>query len=698
MVPRALKGIVILSLVAFGLLALSQLASGATFNPISTSCLDNTATAGTPCDGDYTGGVSGNATVGLGNLANVFKLNAPDSNFSLVTTFTPPGWCVATTAADCSTVDGSNNPTGGTVPVVGGQTGTNASTATLGLCLGGALCATTNTPCNNAIPVSFNFYVSRTSSPGPVLTVIDGKVDFNGNTVIDAGDDGVVSGRQLIDGLFDLNGTLGNGNGFSGDTGVPLPFPDPSADDGYVEHNLKVHQGLVDVNRDGLFDTSDDGTIDAGLVSGDIVQIPNNSLQILVHTPDSGSALPNFVSRYPAYNLDILDPNGVQTVADGDIIYPRLRSAGTTIVSGTDVILQFLIFDKGALTALSANPPYSQFTAGKGYPSFTVLQDPTTGTSANPQPASAGSIVDFCSPLVSTTATLATTVAGIGGVGGGVALGRNALADGGSPPCLAGGGPPGGPCGLSTGGVTNTGTHLLQAYARSARDADNDGYENGFDTCPFTANLDADPRTSTGPDLPAPGDGLDSACDTTPGATFNDADSDGYSNRLDNCPLVANPDQADNNEVSVNLFPADGGPGSDGIGDACDPGSVPDGSARSATVKNAICNGTADSDLNNASVKQPDGFCDPEETYLGTLVSGAGSACPVTTANAAWPPDFNNDRIVNVTDRTQLVLRISSDPNITIPANKRFDLNRSGTIAISDRTAEINFIGMICTP
>jgi hypothetical protein len=97
-------------------------------------------------------------------------------------------------------------------------------------------------------------------------------------------------------------------------------------------------------------------------------------------------------------------------------------------------------------------------------------------------------------------------------------------------------------------------------YANSEPDADGDSYENAFDACPYDANADGDARGSADPDF----DGIDSACDPAPEAkcgpglpgTAGDCDNDGFMNRRDNCPLVANFDQRDGD--------------TDQIGDACD--------------------------------------------------------------------------------------------------------------------------------
>jgi hypothetical protein len=81
-------------------------------------------------------------------------------------------------------------------------------------------------------------------------------------------------------------------------------------------------------------------------------------------------------------------------------------------------------------------------------------------------------------------------------------------------------------------------------------DEDLDGICQKLDNCPLVAN-----PSQTDSD----GDGIGDACETPSdpcAALGGDSDGDGVCDKLDNCPLVANPSQSD----------SDG----DGIGDACD--------------------------------------------------------------------------------------------------------------------------------
>lgn len=120
-----------------------------------------------------------------------------------------------------------------------------------------------------------------------------------------------------------------------------------------------------------------------------------------------------------------------------------------------------------------------------------------------------------------------------------------------------------------------------------------------------------------------------------------DADGDGIDDAEDNCPAVPNPLQEDRDI--------------DGAGDACD-----------------------DDDDN-------DTFADTVEAYTGT--DGLDD-CNATAASNdepldAWPPDFDDDRVVNIVD--VLGIKAPFGTSVGDPGySARHDLNADGTIDIID--------------
>jgi hypothetical protein len=222
----------------------------------------------------------------------------------------------------------------------------------------------------------------------------------------------------------------------------------------------------------------------------------------------NSNGLPDACDKYPAF---------LKTLFPG--ITPRARYYGQADVAGSPTSLNFVVFEPGTTLYGTA------FDPGLGYPSVTVLDDPT----AAPAPSAT---TDVCTnwqryeSFWQRSSDNPDTAANESNY----LLRRN---------------PPG------------WGNYDFATFVRGRPDADGDGIENQLDTCPLDGNWDENPRNGNGPD----GDGLDSVCDPAWDVYNEDQDGDGYLNRGDNCPLNANgvggTNQADTDK--------------DGIGNACDP-------------------------------------------------------------------------------------------------------------------------------
>ena len=150
-------------------------------------------------------------------------------------------------------------------------------------------------------------------------------------------------------------------------------------------------------------------------------------------------------------------------------------------------------------------------------------------------------------------------------------------------------------------------------------DSDNDGVSDDLDNCPNVANPDQ---------ADADGDGVGDACEA-------DRDGDGVSDDDDNCPLVPNDDQLD----------TDG----DGLGDACDQANDGDGDGVDDDVDNCPLDpnpGQEDADGDGVGDacdpdRDGDGVDDtadncpfqPNADQLDTDGDGAGDACDADDDN-----------------------------------------------------------------
>jgi len=347
----------------------------------------------------------------------------------------------------------------------------------------------------------------------------------------------------------------------------------------------------------------------------------------------SNLQLPDYLEYYPYFLNEMFDPDGAGPLLP---LQPRARYAGHTLVAGSNVLIQLLVFNPGGLTELGG--VYAQMGPELGFPTLMVLNNP----SADPVP---WAISDVCTPTEFTTTLYGTTTDNLatGWVNDGCpavdaaetacsdyidndsdgkindgcpqvgttsetdAQCNNALDDDGDGnPNESGYTAQRNPAANT--GVLGTGTHMSRNYSQSQRDADNDGIDNAMDPCPYTLDPLWDPRAAC--TVPGPGDqdcdGLPNSCDPAPTTANTDQDADYYNNRQDNCPLVANGCKtpacnATNNPIWDNqsdedprVLNADLGPGPDSIGDSCDDSDcdgVEDGAVTPCSCADGIDNG-----------------------------------------------------------------------------------------------------------
>ena len=370
--------------------------------------------------------------------------------------------------------------------------------------------------------------------------------------------------------------------------------------------------------------------------------------------PDGADHYPSFLSALFDPDFDTYGPDNLPFTGDDENgsqppIQPRARLFGITRIQNTWISLNFVYFEPGQ-TLRSPRGPVT-LNPDLGYPSVTILVDPTAPPAQSP-------ITSFCAPLFSSTVTFGltrdnpctpSTPSGQancpdqtpeqnrgypmmpcevknavdedadGKVNDGCpqegttaesgAECDNATSDDledsvvndGCPVVGAvseGGFIPGNCAGTNEASCVNrqnpsgAGAAEFVTFVASQRDADGDGIENSLDPCDLIPNPDWNPRAldanstdnkgdddndglpeecdtgGSGPDLPSP-----QSPQTCPlGATGQDDDQDCFANRTDNCPLKPNDPPVDNTDLN-----SAGQRTGDGIGNACDTDTTPNG-------------------------------------------------------------------------------------------------------------------------
>jgi hypothetical protein len=217
-------------------------------------------------------------------------------------------------------------------------------------------------------------------------------------------------------------------------------------------------------------------------------------------------------------------------------------------------------------------------------------------------------------------------------------------------------------------------------------DADSDDVGDVCDNCPEAANADQANHDT---------DPFGDACDI-------DDDNDGYpdgvenhygSDPLDPESLVEVCDGYDNDGDTVlnEGYDYDGDTVIDEHWDL-NGNAIPDCLDISADTDGDTTTNPYDSDDDD------DGFEDWRENWMGT---DSLDACPDGADDRAWPPDLNNDGVVNVLDLNGYRVTIGTDLGEGPTAegryyDRRFDLNADGSVNVLDLMAYRPVMGMWC--
>ena len=234
-------------------------------------------------------------------------------------------------------------------------------------------------------------------------------------------------------------------------------------------------------------------------------------------------------------------------------------------------------------------------------------------------------------------------------------------------------------------------------------DPDHDGLSNLADNCPAQSNVSQ---------LDSDSDGMGDACDPCVGSCPVDTDADTITDGPDNCRTIPNLNQLDGD--------------TDGVGDSCDNCSTMANIGQLNTDNDAQGDACDDNDDNDAwpdvsdncptvatgwMVPAGDSDCDgyPSSAPVGVRAGEAAIGtdpnmkCPSTSvrndeATDAWPPDMDDNQLVNLQDIGTFNMLIGARNGIDPRYTPRNDLNADNLINLQDLGQLNPFVGKRCVP